>query len=56
MVKAIAQGNKEVEADARRVGKYSPDEIVDDSKDLANRLFVTVYLGTENSSDETRSR
>ena len=27
-----------------------------DPKELANRLFVTCYMGTENSSEETRKR
>lgn len=25
-------------------------------KDLANRIFVTCYMGSENSSEDTRSR
>lgn len=56
MVRDIARGNKLVESDARRVGKYAQNEAVDDPKELANRIFVTVYLGTENSSNETQSR
>ena len=31
---------------------YSPT----DAKELANRIFVTVYMGTKNSSTETRNR
>eukprot|EP00192_Tetraselmis_astigmatica_P007759 CAMPEP_0117672142 /NCGR_PEP_ID=MMETSP0804-20121206/13736_1 /TAXON_ID=1074897 /ORGANISM="Tetraselmis astigmatica, Strain CCMP880" /LENGTH=695 /DNA_ID=CAMNT_0005480703 /DNA_START=32 /DNA_END=2119 /DNA_ORIENTATION=- len=55
-VKAIADGDKIVEADARRIGQYSEDEAVDSPQELANRLFVTVYMGTVNSSDETKNR
>lgn len=27
-----------------------------DPKEMANRIFVTCYMGSENSSEETRSR
>ena len=27
-----------------------------DPKELANRIFVTCYMGSENSSEDTRSR
>lgn len=56
VVKAIFNGDEQVLSDARRIGKYSPEEAVNDPQDLANRIFVTVYLGTVNSSEETRSR
>ena len=55
-VKAIQEGDKTVEADARRIGQYGSDELIDDPKELANRLFVTVYMGTVNSSTETQDR
>lgn len=43
-------------SDARRVGGYGPEEVVSDARDLASRIFVTVYMGTENSSAETKER
>lgn len=55
-VKAVAAGDQTVLADARRIGQYKPDEPVNDPHDLASRLFHTTYMGTENSSAETRSR
>jgi len=56
VVKAIAAGDQLVLDDARRIGQYRPEASVDDPGDLANRLFHTVYMGTENSSVSTRSR
>jgi NAD+ synthase (glutamine-hydrolysing) len=55
-VQFIAQGNEQVLADARRIGQYGPEEVVDDAQKLANRIFCTAYMGTVNSSAETRSR
>eukprot|EP00775_Hariotina_reticulata_P006615 gene6615-6843_t len=56
VVKAVAAGDQLVLADAQRVGQYKEDDAVDNAHDLANRLFHTVYMGTENSSADTRSR
>lgn len=53
--KAIAAGDAIVEADARRIGQYKQGEPVS-AHDLANRLFHTVFMGTVNSSADTRSR
>jgi NAD+ synthase (glutamine-hydrolysing) len=55
-LKAIAAGDATVLADARRIGQYSPGEAVGDAAELAGRLFHTVYMGTVNSSAETRNR
>ena len=30
--------------------------VLSDPKELCNRIFVTCYMGTENSSEETRKR
>lgn len=49
-------GNKQAEEDARRVGQYSPSEKVDSAQQLAGRLLTTVYMGTVNSSRETKDR
>jgi len=43
-------------SDARRIGQYKEGERVDDPRELAGRLFTTVYMGSVNSSQETRDR
>jgi NAD+ synthase (glutamine-hydrolysing) len=55
-VKAIAAGDETVLADARRIGQYAPGEAVQGAAELAGRLFHTTYMGTVNSSAETRNR
>ena len=53
-----ADGNEQVIADARRIagepvdGSYAPT----DPQQFARRIFHTCYMGTENSSRETRQR
>ncbi|KAF5843733.1 glutamine-dependent NAD(+) synthetase [Dunaliella salina] len=58
MVKAaVDKGDQQVMQDARRIGQYSPEEpIASTSQEFASRVFVTVYMGTVNSSQETRDR
>jgi NAD+ synthase (glutamine-hydrolysing) len=55
VVRAIKAGDKIVLADALRVGQYKEGETIE-VQDLANRLFHSVFMGTENSSGDTRSR
>ncbi len=55
VVKAIEAGDKLVLADALRIGQYKEGEKVE-LQDFANRLFHSVFMGTENSSGDTRSR
>jgi NAD+ synthase (glutamine-hydrolysing) len=55
VVNAIKQGDEKALKDVRRVvGEpgYTPTE----PKELCNRIFVTCYMGSENSSEETKSR
>ncbi|CAN6650450.1 hypothetical protein TRVA0_024S01398 [Trichomonascus vanleenenianus] len=57
VVEAAANGNQQVIEDARRLardesGTYLPT----DPKEFANRIFHTCFMGTENSSKETRAR
>lgn len=52
----IAKGNKTVEDDCRRIGGYGADERISDPAEFASRIFVTIYLGSENSSSETQGR
>ncbi|KAI6707002.1 hypothetical protein NL676_009964 [Syzygium grande] len=56
VVKEIANGDEEVKADAIRIGRYDDGQFPTDSKEFAKRIFYTVYMGTENSSEATRSR
>lgn len=56
VVRHVALGHTSVESDARRIGQYKEGESVGDARDLAGRLFATAYLGTVNSSAETRGR
>jgi len=55
VVKAVQAGTPGVLEDVRKVTRdkgYTPA----DPKELASRLFYTCYMGTTNSSDDTRSR
>lgn len=56
VIKDIKNGDEQVKADAVRIGKYNSGEFPTDSKEFAKRIFYTVYMGTENSSEETRLR
>lgn len=55
VVRAIESGDKIVLSDAHRIGQYKEGEAIE-VQDLANRLFHTVFMGTENSSGDTRRR
>ncbi|EGG16403.1 glutamine-dependent NAD(+) synthetase [Cavenderia fasciculata] len=50
------KGNRQVIADAQRIAGAGPDYIPTNAKEFASRIFYTAYLGTKNSSDETRKR
>ena len=39
-----------------RIGQYDANDSITDAKELANRIFCTVYMGTENSSAATKER
>lgn len=55
IVNACSSGNESVLQNVRKIvcdSSYVPH----DPKDLCKRLFVTCYMGTENSSKETRRR
>ncbi|KAI3428464.1 hypothetical protein D9Q98_007289 [Chlorella vulgaris] len=53
---AVAAGDQDVLADAVRVGQYNEGQQPKDAAELANRLLTSVYMGTENSSQETQDR
>ncbi|KAH9603123.1 hypothetical protein KSS87_002697, partial [Heliosperma pusillum] len=52
----IKDGDEKVKADAIRIGQYTDGKFPTDSKEFAKRIFYTVFMGTENSSEETTSR
>lgn len=58
VVKEAGEGNKEVIADARRLARVEEgsDYIPTDPQEFANKIFHTCYMGSENSSAETRKR
>jgi hypothetical protein len=57
VTKAVAAGDDIVTADAARIGQYKAGaSVAPSAADLAGRLFTTVYMGTENSSNDTRNR
>ncbi|XP_021905095.1 glutamine-dependent NAD(+) synthetase isoform X1 [Carica papaya] len=56
VVKEIRNGDEQVKADAIRIGHYTDGQFPTDSKEFANRIFYTVYMGSENSSEATRMR
>ncbi|KAF8547479.1 glutamine-dependent NAD(+) synthetase with GAT domain-containing protein [Imleria badia] len=58
VAEAATRANKQVIADARRIAGEPDDSsyIPSDPREFCNRLFHTCYMGTENSSAETRKR
>ncbi|XAR55171.1 NAD(+) synthase (glutamine-hydrolyzing) [Bertholletia excelsa] len=56
VVKEIANGDEQVKSDAIRIGHYTDEQFPTDSKEFAKRIFYTVFMGSENSSEATRSR
>ncbi|XP_047944920.1 glutamine-dependent NAD(+) synthetase-like isoform X2 [Salvia hispanica] len=56
VVKAISEGDEQVKADAIRIGHYTDGQFPTDSKEFAKRIFYTVFMGSENSSNATRTR
>lgn len=56
VVKEIANGDEQVKADAIRIGQYTDGQFPTDSKEFAKRIFYTVFMGSENSSEATKMR
>ncbi|XP_058098738.1 glutamine-dependent NAD(+) synthetase [Magnolia sinica] len=56
VIKEIVNGDEQVKADAIRIGQYTNGEFPTDSKEFAGRIFYTIYMGSENSSEATRLR
>ena len=53
VVEAVTSGEEQVLADVRKV-VGDPGYTPRDAKELCNRIFVTCYMGSENSSEDTR--
>lgn len=56
VINAIAEGDEVVKSDAIRIGQYTNGDFPTDSKEFAKRIFYTVFMGSENSSETTRER
>ncbi|EEB95073.1 hypothetical protein MPER_06014 [Moniliophthora perniciosa FA553] len=58
VAEAARRADKQVIADARRIVGEPEDSgyIPSDPRELCSRIFHTCYMGTENSSAETRNR
>ncbi|KAI5799261.1 hypothetical protein DFH27DRAFT_560123 [Peziza echinospora] len=57
-VEAILEGDQQVLKDARKMCREPPETewVPTTPQELAGRIFYTCYMGTENSSKETRER
>lgn len=55
-VAAAQQGDARVTADVRRLAALQPNQPLPTACQLANILLSTLYLGTQNSGDDTRRR
>lgn len=56
VVQEASQGNQEVIRDARKIARMDENWIPTDYCEFANKIFHTCFMGTENSSKDTRSR
>ncbi|KAL0446496.1 UNVERIFIED_CONTAM: Glutamine-dependent NAD(+) synthetase, partial [Sesamum latifolium] len=56
VVKEIANGDEQVKADAIRIGNYIDGQVPTDSKEFAQHIFYTVFMGSDNSSADSRRR
>lgn len=55
VVNSVQNGDSHVIDDVRRI-VGDPSYIPEDPCELCNRLFITCYMGSANSSAETRQR
>ncbi|KAE8410669.1 hypothetical protein BDV36DRAFT_306903 [Aspergillus pseudocaelatus] len=58
VIKAVSEGNEQVIKDVRRLCAEPADTtwLPTTSQEVCNRIFHTSYMGTQNSSKETRDR
>lgn len=52
---AVANGNHTVQMDIQRI-TGQPEYVPKEPRELANRIFTTCYMASENSSNDTRNR
>ncbi|GMM54057.1 glutamine-dependent NAD(+) synthetase [Maudiozyma humilis] len=56
VIKEIGEGNDQVLADVRKICREGDEWVPQTPQDIASRIFHTCFMGTENSSSETRKR
>lgn len=56
VVKESKEGNQQVLNDLRRITRSEDDWIPEKPQDIASKIFHTCFMGTKNSSKETRGR
>lgn len=56
VVQEAAEGNTQVIKDACQIARMPDDWVPTSHKEFASKIFHTCFMGTENSSGETRSR
>ena len=55
VIQAVERGDETALANVRRITGES-DYVPTDPSELCNRVLVTCYMGSENSSEETKTR
>ncbi|WCJ26567.1 Glutamine-dependent NAD(+) synthetase [Euphorbia peplus] len=56
VIKEIEDGNEQVKDDAIRIGCYTNGQFPIDSKEFSNRIFYTIFMGSENSCESSRKQ
>ncbi|SCV99468.1 LAFE_0A03818g1_1 [Lachancea fermentati] len=56
VVQEVSEGNSQVLSDARKIARMDDEWIPSSPQELASKIFHTCFMGTENSSKDTRSR
>lgn len=56
VVQEVKEGNEQVIADVRKLTRSTDDWLPEKPQDITSKIFHTCFMGTENSSSETRSR
>lgn len=56
VVKEVEEGNEQVLSDVRKITRSADDWVPKHAQDISSIIFHTCFMGTENSSVETRKR